>query len=110
MNEIFELQKLLGKIYDGQANLAPELKKYRYMYKEDFSLRFLYVLTRMLYRIVTAPPNPKVKRPDGISKESLVWLIKGYTYMSKLEMDAIVSKLNQCVFISTYNPENGREE
>lgn len=105
MNEIIELQKLLGNIYNGNTSLADKLKKYRYLRKEDFGLRFLYVMTRMLYRIVITPPlNPNVKnRPRSISKESLLWCIKNKSYLTKDETDIILKQLDQCMFKASFN-------
>ena len=105
MIEIINLQKLLGNIYNGNISLAAKLYKYRYLRKEDFGLRFLYVMTRMLYRIITSPsPAPNMKnRPTTISKESLQWCIKKNSYLTKEETDIILKQLDQCMFRASYS-------
>ena len=105
MIEIINLQKLLGNIYNGNISLAAKLNKYRYLRKEDFGLRFLYVMTRMLYRIITtSSPVPNMKnRPTTISKESLQWCIKKNSYLTKEETDIILKQLDQCMFRASYS-------
>lgn len=106
MNEITELQRLLGKIYSGEATLAPQLVRYRYIYKEDFGLRFLYTITRVLHRMVTHADTPEYKkmanRPREISHESLVWFMKKRCYLTSNEMKAIEEQLSKCEYMALY--------
>lgn len=106
MNEITELQRLLGKIYSGESTLAPQLVRYRYIYKEDFGLRFLYIITRVLHRMVTHADAPEYKkmanRPREISHESLVWFMKKRCYLTSNEMKAIEEQLSKCEYMALY--------